>query len=203
MKKMHKRKQGSEKMTKEISFGISRTTFMVGLVIAVLASSVLSTTIATQVITGPQGPEGPQGIQGPKGDTGETGSQGPQGIQGVQGPKGETGPQGPQGEQGLIGPEGPQGEPGLGVEPGFLVAPAYDSGWVPMPAVPEQTFVHGLGTTEVFVYVIGRDPEVSIHQLLYGDYLRWYLTDNEITVDRDYGQLWEEVRIQIWKISEQ
>jgi len=61
-------------MAEEISLGISNKTFIAGLIIAILASSMLSTAVATQWAV----------IQGPKGDKGDTG---PQGLQG------ETGPQ--------------------------------------------------------------------------------------------------------------
>lgn len=74
--------------------GISRTTFIVGLVIAILASTLISTLVSMQWAL----------IQGPKGDKGDTGQQGPQGEQG------------PQGLQGPVGPKGDKGDPG-GVEP--------------------------------------------------------------------------------------
>ena len=111
--------------------GISTAIFIVGLVAAILASSLISTVATTQLGL----------VQGPQGDTG---SQGPQGIQ------------------------GPQGEPGLGVEPGFLVAPAYDSGWFLADLGQWNTFYHGLNTTELFVYVIGREASWDIHQFNYG-----------------------------------
>jgi len=57
--------------------GISRKTFIVGLIIAIAASSSLSTVITTQWARGPEGP---------KGDKGDTGLQGIQGLQGPQGP---------------------------------------------------------------------------------------------------------------------
>lgn len=79
--------------------GVSQRTFTVGLIVAILASSALSTGVAMTVIQ--------QGPQGPKGDTGDTG---PQGIQGLQGPQG---PQGLQGQQGVQGPQGPPGLPGV------------------------------------------------------------------------------------------
>jgi hypothetical protein len=71
-----------------MSEGISRTTFIVGLIIAILASSVISTVVSMQWAL----------VQGPKGDKGDQGDAGPQGEQGPQGP------QGPQGEQGPPGP---------------------------------------------------------------------------------------------------
>jgi hypothetical protein len=63
--------------------GVSQRTFIVGLIVAILASSALSTGVAMTVIQ--------QGPQGPKGDTGDTG---PQGIQGLQGQPGVQGPPG-------------------------------------------------------------------------------------------------------------
>jgi len=68
--------------------GISRTTFITGLIIAIAASSLLSTVIVTQWA---RGPEGPQGLKGDKGDTGTQGPRGAQGLQGPQGPPGLPG----------------------------------------------------------------------------------------------------------------
>jgi len=82
--------------------GISKTTFAVGIIVAILASSFISTIIATQF--------GLQGLQGPKGDRGDTGLQGSAGPQGIQGTQGLQGPTGPKGD---TGPPGPPG----GVEP--------------------------------------------------------------------------------------
>lgn len=45
----------------EKSAGISRTMFIVGLVVSILASSLISTVIAIQWARGPQGPPGPGG----------------------------------------------------------------------------------------------------------------------------------------------
>jgi hypothetical protein len=120
--------------------GISMAMFIAGMVIAILVSSALSVTIASQLAIGPQGPEGPQGeqgiqgIQGPQGLTGATGATGPQGPTGPkgdtgeQGSQGDVGPQGPQGEQGSqgdVGPQGPQGEQGIGFEQtGYLSVPS-------------------------------------------------------------------------------
>ena len=98
---------------------VSRTALVVGIVIAILASSIIGMVASSQLSfgpkgdkgdTGPQGIQGIQGIQGVKGDKGDTGSQGIQGIQGTQGGKGDTGPQGP---------------PGIGFEPvGYISVPA-------------------------------------------------------------------------------
>jgi len=55
---------------------VSRRTFLVGLVVAILAASAISTVISTQWVVGPQGLIGSQGLQGEKGDTGLQGIQG-------------------------------------------------------------------------------------------------------------------------------
>ena len=73
-------------MSKEMSLGISNRTFIAGLIVAILASSALSTVIATQWAKGPQGPKGD------KGDAGPQGIQGLQGLQGLQGPAGILNP---------------------------------------------------------------------------------------------------------------
>lgn len=80
-------------MTEVQRKGISKTTFIIGLIIAILVSSLVSTMVAMQ-----------WGLtQGPKGDKGDKGDTGPQGPQGEQGPQGPQGPQGIQGEQGPAG----------------------------------------------------------------------------------------------------
>lgn len=74
--------------------GISKTMFIVGLVVAILVSSFISVMAAMQL------------AKEPKGDKGDTGATGPQGAQGSQGIQGATGSQGPQGLQGPMGPPG-------------------------------------------------------------------------------------------------
>jgi len=72
-----------------MSFGekvISKKIFVVGIIIAILASSVLSTGLCTMFAVGPEG---------------ATGTTGATGATGLQGPKGDTGEQGPPGEPGL------------------------------------------------------------------------------------------------------
>lgn len=62
--------------------GISRTTFIVGLVIAILVSTSISTLVITQtdLAKGPKGDPGPQGLQGLQGPKGDKGDQGEPGI---------------------------------------------------------------------------------------------------------------------------
>jgi hypothetical protein len=67
------------KKVEKMSEGISRATFLTGLIIAVLASSLISSVVSMEFSLGP------------KGDKGDKGDTGPQGIQGIQG------------EQGLLG----------------------------------------------------------------------------------------------------
>lgn len=103
--------------------------------------------------------------------------------------------------------------------PGFLSAPAYDSGWVAFnPGQTVITLEHNLGTRELFVYMVGLhiDHDV-VHQFAYGSdsYLdrnddlykdwgaRWRLSDdNTINVIRGQQDLWwQEIRVYIWVIS--
>lgn len=114
--------------------GISTTIFIVGLVIAILVSSALSTLITTQFAIGPQGPEGPEGatgVQGLTGSAGATGVKGDIGLRGATGVTGATGATGaigatgPQGTTGATGATGPQGPQGIGFEPtSYLSIPA-------------------------------------------------------------------------------
>ena len=51
-------------MTEEVTIsfaGVSRKTFIAGVIVAILASSALSTVVATQLVAGPQGPKGDKG----------------------------------------------------------------------------------------------------------------------------------------------
>jgi hypothetical protein len=75
---------GDTKMTEGKNLGISKTTFIVGLIIAIVASSLISVLATTQLAL----IKGPKGDKGDKGDTGATGPQGLQGLQGIQGPAG-------------------------------------------------------------------------------------------------------------------
>jgi hypothetical protein len=65
-------------MTETKSVGISKTMFIIGLIIAILASSLISVFAMQWALV-----KGPKGDKGDKGDTGATG---PQGLQGIQGP---------------------------------------------------------------------------------------------------------------------
>jgi hypothetical protein len=92
-----------------------------------------------------------------------------------------------------------------GNKTGFMSAPAYDSGWLSMKEGEETVFAHNLDTTEVFVYVIGKDTEeiYKIHQYEYGGtyWAYWHKLDsNNISVTSYYP--WDHVRVIIWRIPE-
>ena len=81
---------GDTKMTEGKNLGISKMIFIVGLIIAIVASSLISVLATTQLalIKGPKGDKGDTGATGSQGSAGATG---PQGLQGIQGEKGEPG----------------------------------------------------------------------------------------------------------------
>jgi len=162
---------------------ITKGTFIAGLIVAMLVSSIVTIGIITQPIAlkGEKGDAGPQGISGLKGDTGDQGPAGPQGSQGIQGdtgpagPQGATGPQGPTGPTGATGatgstgPAGPTGQPGatgpqgpmgpMGIPgPQGPYTPDYDSGWVNITDKAGQYFnvTHSLNSTELIVDITGK-----------------------------------------------
>jgi hypothetical protein len=191
---------------------VLRRTFLIGLVIAILASSVISIVVSTQwaVIQGPKGDKGDAGPQGEQGSIGPQGAQGPQGIQGQKGDKGDTGPQGLQGsagsqgekgDKGDTGPQGPQGEQGIQGPPGvftienmsgWLPAPAYDSGWIVNHSNP-VVLSHGLNTTDLIIHFMWNQSQ----QIWWG-----YWTLNEILIYRTTISFDYEFRVMIWKIAE-
>lgn len=97
--------------------------------------------------------------------------------------------------------------------------PDYDSGWVDK-TIGGQYFVHNLGTTEVFVYVLGRFWASGygwmVHQRSYGgdEYWEPFLQDwrsfgievlemneNSINIFKYADDLsWQQVRVMIWKL---
>jgi hypothetical protein len=161
------------KMTEAKSVGISKSVFIVGLVAAILASSLISVAAVTQLPM----------AKGPKGEKGDTGATG------VQGPTGATGRQGPRG----------------------FGTPDYDSGWTNIQAGQTLTFTHSLGTTDVYVYLVGKDAAGLMHQLDYGwdtagvlHYgAAWLGLDaTSIKVNRAGNDgNWIQVRVMMWIIS--
>ena len=90
--------------------------------------------------------------------------------------------------------------------------PDYDSGWVSISNNQNLNLTHNLGTTEVLVYVLGRENgEWGINQIHYGidndgsfSYGVWFdsLTNTSINLLRgSHGSYWQEVRVRIWKIE--
>ena len=175
--------------------GISKTMFVLGMIVAIIASSLIASSVSILY------------AKGPKGDKGDTGDTGATGATGATGPKGDTGPTGLQGSRGFGNPD-------------------YDSGWVEMPgdrfdpASPPNapvTLTHGVGTTNLVVYLVGKNRDGIIHQvqngyvgssspgLYYG--IRWYnLTDSAITIyrgddDSNSYFCWDYARVMLWKIQ--
>jgi len=91
-----------------------------------------------------------------------------------------------------------------------LGSPDYDSGWLNLTR-GENVLSHNLGTTELLVYLLGRNSS-DTHQLNYGGTLYgtlWYgarfheLTSTNITITRMASDReWPEARVQIWKIPQ-
>ena len=173
-------------MTENKGVGISKTMFVVGLVVAILASSLIASAVSMQYA------KGPQGDKGDKGDTGATGATG------ATGPQGETGPQGTQGER------GPRG----------FGTPDYDSGWRSIAPGETLTLAHVLKTTNVYVYVVGKNAAGLIHQLDYGwiyaggigtaKYgLAWHSLDGDLIklTRATEDENWVQVRVMIWIIA--
>lgn len=182
---------------------VRRSTFIVGLVIAILASSSISTIASMQLAVGPKGEKGDKGDKGIQGVQGIQSSKGEQGIQGIQGP---IGLEGPQGEQGTQGEQGPPGVFTIENMTGWLPAPAFDSGWYELPSVYYEwvTFQHNLSTTNVLVYYARNNSQELVSQMGYGELMNWSkLTEEEISV-RVYWTgnplAWDSIRVMLWKI---
>jgi len=92
-----------------MSEGLSKNTFVIGLIAILILSAIINYGISSMIIKqGPQGEPGPQGEQGIQGVSGEQGIQGESGLKGIQGEPGESiiGPIGPQGAKGDPGEDG-------------------------------------------------------------------------------------------------
>ena len=161
-------------MTDVKSVGISKTMFIVGIVTALLASSLISVVAVTQM------PfiKGPKGDKGDKGDTGATGATGPQGIQGSQG---ATGSQGPQGLQGIQGPQGPAGSTAPALSADFSDV---SSMWVsPNTYVTLRGFMVNFGSYPAY------NVRITFNFTIYGgQYIRTY----------DYGFMWGHEIVDLW-----
>jgi len=137
--------------------GISKKMFIAGLIIAILASSLISVVAMSQLST-------TLGLKGEKGDKGDTGATGDAGANGATGPTGATGATGSQGLQGIQGIQGPQGLRGFGT-------PDYDSGWIDITDKCGQNIVitHNLNSTDLIAEVQGKTtPDSGPMQRHYG-----------------------------------
>jgi hypothetical protein len=142
---------------------IAKGTLIVVIIVAVLVAGGVSAGV-TFISVGPQGPNGDTGDTGA---TGAAGSQGPKGDTGAKGGTGATGAIGATGVTGATGAAGATGPAGLGVLPGSLVTPAYDSGWVNITSMVGQNIVltHNLASTDISVDIQGRTTLTGgIHQ---------------------------------------
>jgi hypothetical protein len=93
-----------------------------------------------------------------------------------------------------------------------LGKPDFDSGWTPK-AIGITTFTHNLGTTNLIVYLVGRQtPSLGINNLGYGGdqtsavYEGLYyrdLTESSIKVVRcNQDGAWAEIRVMLWRIPQ-
>jgi hypothetical protein len=98
--------------------------------------------------------------------------------------------------------------------PGFMKAPAYDSGWLDISQGQTMTLTHNLNTdpAKLFFYVLGKSNSFQIHQMYYGGentasnghdgLLACFLTSTQIDLCRwPDDPYWEQVRVQIWIIQ--
>ncbi len=164
-------------------------TMMITVGVVILLASIIANAVLTQAMVRLD-------IGGFKGEQGDTGVTGPQG------PQGETGATGPQGAQGIQGPQGPSG----------FGTPDYDSGWRTIGQAEELTLAHLLGTTDVYVYLVGKRSDGLIHQADYGWSLAgisnarhgaaWHNLDADfIKIIRGGDDMnWVEVRVMIWVV---
>ena len=142
---------------------IAKGTIVVLILVVVLLAGGVSAGVSLMSV-------GPQGLKGDKGDTGAngaTGLQGPKGDSGARGAAGAAGSSGATGATGATGAMGASGPAGLGVTPGSLVAPAYDSGWINITNMTGQNIVltHNIGNVDVSVDIQGRTTLTGgVHQ---------------------------------------
>ena len=82
-----------------------------------------------------------------------------------------------------------------------LGAPDYDSGWVSIPGYSVTRFTHGLGTTNVCVYVARNDTTYGIND---GQHeINWsHLSNNDVWITSRYLNGTHEIRVMIWKIPQ-
>src|SRR5512135_3211804 len=122
--------------------GLTKSIFVVGLIVAVLFTVLISVGASSQFSLSVQGLKGDKGDTGPQGLTGATGATG---ATGPQGSKGDTGATGTIGATGPAGPRGP-----------FL--PDYNSGWIDISSKTGQSFIlqHNLNSNDSTVEIYGK-----------------------------------------------
>jgi len=135
--------------------GLTKKTFLIGLLATIIVASILSAGVSTQLSLVQQRQ---QGLTGAQGATGDAGPQGPKGETGAIGTRGPSGPQGSQGTQGAQGPKG-------------LTAADYDSGWIDLTGKTGQyiTVPHNLNTQDTIVQITGKmTADSGANQRYYG-----------------------------------
>jgi len=105
---------------------------------------------------------------------------------------------------------------------GYIGAPAYNSGWIELDTGWSVTMLHGLNTTKLFVYLLGRTNITSpptprweyTMGSIGGDFYEsngeydcfgaWVtFTNKSVSIERGYSDWrWDQVRVMIWKIPE-
>jgi len=94
---------------------------------------------------------------------------------------------------------------------GCFPTPEHDSGWVDIRDILNSTghrHLHGLNTTELFVYIIRRNSVLGIFDGqgygMHDFHTHWHnLTNTEIGfLVEGHLTLYDEIRIMIWKIPE-
>jgi hypothetical protein len=128
--------------------------FLVGILVIIIASSVISASIITL------SDNSATTIQGPKG---EKGDMGPPGLQGTKGETGAVGSTGPAGSAGATGGQGPAGTAGVS---GGLTSPNFDSGWLDISAYKGRYFniTDNLNSADVLVDITGKTAQGEVHQ---------------------------------------
>lgn len=91
---------------------------------------------------------------------------------------------------------------------GFVTAPAYDSGWINVTKGTSIDLEHGLGTTELFVYVLQKYPIGLINQIGVnepGEHgVQWWSYSTVLRLIRGVSttDASDSIRVMIWKIPD-
>ena len=168
----------------ETKKGITMGTFIAGIVIAVLASSLISIVISMQYSFGPQGEVGPQGLQGPEG---------PQGLQGEQGLQGPAGILNPDYDSGWVTTDSQivvEFNHNLGTSDIFVyILAKWYRDW------PDS------GGPMVHQFYYGGDTYLDTGDMQ-GFYWTCYTEDPDAILVSQYGGRADELRVLIWELPE-